>query len=83
MLTGPVDSPLPARRSCSKKGTMAAGFSMGIPAVRSIITETSSEASALAAALTTGALGIVRLTVFFFFFFAAGGLAAVLDWERR
>jgi len=56
---------------------------MGIPAVRSIITVTSSVASALAAALTTGALKKVRLGVFFFFFFAAGVLLGVLDWERR
>jgi hypothetical protein len=62
---------------------MAAGFSMGIPAVRSIITETSSEASARAAALTTGALGTVRFAVFFFFFFVAGVLRVVLDWESR
>ena len=62
---------------------MAAGFSMGIPAVRSIITETSSEASALAAALTGGAFGTVRFAVFFFFFFAAAVLTGVLDWERR
>ena len=84
MLSGPVDSPLAARRNCSKNGTMAAGFSMGIPAVRSSMSVTSSEACALAAALTGGGFGTLRFFFFFFFAFAlALGLDVVVDWESR
>src|SRR5260370_35995182 len=77
MLSGPEVSPLLVRRNCSKNGTMAAGFSMGMPAVRSSIPVTSSEASDLACALTGGPFGI-RLV--FFFFFLAGAVSLVV-WE--
>ena len=73
MLSGPVVSPLLVRRNCSKNGTIAAGFSIGISAVRSSIPVTSSEASARACALTGGGLG-TRLALFFFFFFFAAAV---------
>jgi hypothetical protein len=59
---------------------MAAGFSIGIPAVRSSIPVTSSEACALAAALTGGAFGTLR---FFFLFFALTRVAAVAEGESK
>src|ERR1700733_4094386 len=82
MLNGTLASPLRTRRNCSKKGTMAAGFSSGISAVRSRIPVTSSDACVRAATLTGGVLGTgfeataLRLTVFFFFGF--GGVACVV-----
>src|SRR5262245_46624304 len=87
MLSGPVDSPVFSRRSCSKNGTIAAGFSIGIPAVRSIHSVTSSLADARAFALTGGAFGI---RYFFFavvfdvvFFFFAEEVEVVAAWERK
>src|SRR5579872_931617 len=81
MLSGPSASPLLMRRNCSKNGTIAAGFSIGIPAVRSIIPETSSDACARATRLTAGGFGTVRrlATVFFFFFFFADELGDLVD----
>src|SRR5260370_5136684 len=79
MLSGPEVSPLLVRRNCSKNGTMAAGFSMGMPAVRSSIPLTSSEASDLACALTGGPFGMGL--VFFFFFLTADVWLGV--WARR
>src|SRR5262249_3069955 len=80
MLTGPVVSPLVFRRSCSKNGTIAAGFSIGSGAAFSIISATSSEALARAFALTTGGRG----AAFFFLttFFLGVALDVELDCER-
>src|SRR6185436_3180479 len=71
--SGPAVSPVAPRRNCSKNGIMAAGFSIGMLAVRSSIPETSSDARARALALTGGALRIRArffagfFTVFVFF----------------
>src|SRR5262245_32813791 len=67
MLSGPNVSPPATRRNCSKKGTIAAGFSIGMPAVRSSMPETVSLALARAIGLTGGALGILLFELFFVF----------------
>src|SRR5881628_3512263 len=84
MLSVPEASPLAVRRNCSKNGTMAAGFSIGIPAVRSSIPDTSSLAFARAFALTGGAFG-TRLLFFadFFFFAPAVWPAAFWEWKKN
>src|SRR5947207_10860875 len=86
MLNGPVDSPLFNRRNYSKNGTIAAGFSIGIPAVRSIHPVTSSLAVARAFALTGGAFGtrlfFLAVLVAVFFFFALE-VEVVAAWERK